>query len=233
MKKQIIILFAAVGNLYASKSTMITSGLIDDVGNWTVSPYSVDTLVVPAGKVAGFNLSVLTNVKNISVYGTLTPNTSNSGGADHLTINSAATIDIYTGGKVTNLKGNNSNHSISFGTVCVWGKKCCSGNHTIIGYSQITANNPCNPIVLAIRHDNNKYVPTYPKDEISDKNGSICVYMTDAEYLDIAVVDLYTGRVKRQHYIGSGVRFEISGAVFVSVTDNNGRTLQQKFVKFF
>lgn len=269
------LLFFFFGESLASQSIMINSGKLRKIENWSVNPHRVDTLVIPFGLFAEFGSDgndTLTNITNISIYGTLTPSWTQSiwykeGGSyyhpnyqpissRHLILNTNASIDIKEGGKLENSFGNdihtkgkkvdsssgqvdfvfmnNSTHSISFGTECIWGNRCCDGNNTIIGPSSITIENPCGFIVLETKKNNSKLHQNSKKIDgyIKNKNGKISIYSEGSESLLIRLINPYNGRVVDKYYNSDYCEFTISDIVYILVIDNNGKILEGKFFSF-
>jgi hypothetical protein len=232
MKKIFIILLAAIStDAMATSATMTNSGYFV-AANFTANPNSVDTLIIPVGKIAEFNgTTTLLNVKAIQLYGTLSPSTATSGGADILTIDTNAIINIFSTGVVTNIMGNQANHAIMFGNVCVWGKKCCTGNNTVYGVDKITSTNPCNPIVLNMGED---IKTTQAKiQDITDRNGDVTIIMQDAENITARVVSISSGKFRTYFVEGNTITITASQneMLFIEAKDNNQNIVKHKTIK--
>ncbi len=144
----------------ASSSTTTANGNIASNSNWTSSPSSADTLYVNHDMTFS-NVdwrSSSSMVVTIGSSGSISPTGTNA----KLRLPAGSKLPLDTSGQIINNSGNNSNHEISIGWTCVWGKHCCPDNTTITGLAQVDTLNVCSydplPVKLVsftgIRHGN-------------------------------------------------------------------------------
>ncbi len=161
MKKQITIglLLLSSISLFGSynKATTVANGSITTTTNWSYLPTSPadptnkDTLFIEHDMY--WDATIDWSASSIKVViirngGSLGP----KGNNNVFTLPSTTQIYIDALSYIGDKSGNNSNHKLILGTVCVWGKGCgCSGgNASINGPINLNASNPCGFIVLPV-----------------------------------------------------------------------------------
>jgi hypothetical protein len=169
--------------VFGTKATTTTGGDLGTNGNWSTNPTTVDTLIVNRTMTwgtlnwSGSSFSVII----IANGGSISPTGNNS----VFTIPSGALIVIETGGQITNTSGNSSNHSITIGTVDVWGKRSCLSNATIPGPALVNAANPCGFVILPVVLVEYKVVSTATSNMInwvSSSESGLNAYCIDRSY---------------------------------------------------
>ena len=139
--------------MLGSNATSSAAGNIATTVNWTYNPSSPtdpttkDTLFIDHVMFWNTNLNWASSSIDVVIVrngGAIGP----VGNNEVLTLPAGTDLIVETGGTLNNMSGNNSNHAIRIGTICVWGKACCSSSATIHGPVGLNAANPCGFVVL-------------------------------------------------------------------------------------
>lgn len=154
MKQIIITTLAMVSTmLTATTITSVQDGAFNNNTTYNARRFSADTIVVKHALTwndvwangGNWNVSYL----QIDSGGSISPIGNNA----KLRFPSGLNIVINEGGAILNSSGNNSNHAIIIGGLCVWGKRCCGGNDPVLGHRLINQTTPCGWVALQHRAD--------------------------------------------------------------------------------
>ncbi len=139
------IMFAITTSTFASKATLTTTGSMNTTSNWNTSPYAVDTVLIPASMIGYWTntFDLRGRIVFVWVKGTISPSTGPASGGHEFLLDSGSQVLLDTGGTLTNISGNSSNHALIIDGVCVWGKRCCGSNSTINGVAIVNLNTQC------------------------------------------------------------------------------------------